>query len=88
MRERKDCKQVRFSHSTLNVHKFFASGQSCTAAKRFIAVERVYEEFCNKFVEKMKSLKMGDPMNEDTDLGPISRRDLRDKVHSTVEQAG
>ncbi len=59
------------------------AGQSCIGAKRFIVVEKVYDEFLALFAAKMKSAKMGDPM-EDVDLGPMARHDLRDEVHNQV----
>lgn len=59
-------------------------GQSCIAAKRFIAVEDVYEEFEKLFVDKMNKKKMGDPIKEDTEIGPQARHDLRDEVNEQV----
>lgn len=61
------------------------SGQSCIAAKRFIVMESVKEEFERLFVERMKKAKMGDPMSEDTDVGPQARLDLRDELHGQVQ---
>jgi succinate-semialdehyde dehydrogenase/glutarate-semialdehyde dehydrogenase len=60
------------------------SGQSCIAAKRFIVVEAVREEFEEKFLAAMKAAKMGDPMQEDTLVGPQAREDLRDELHHQV----
>ena len=59
-------------------------GQSCIAAKRFIIVEQVYNEFEELFVQKMKSKKMGDPFNAENELGPQARTDLRDELHHQV----
>jgi succinate-semialdehyde dehydrogenase/glutarate-semialdehyde dehydrogenase len=61
------------------------SGQSCIAAKRFIVVEPVRKRFEELFVEKMRSRKMGDPLEPGTELGPLARHDLRDTVHEQVE---
>ena len=63
------------------------SGQSCIAAKRFIVVEEVKEEFERLFVERMRSIKMGDPMSEDTEVGPQARLDLRDELHDQVQRS-
>ncbi|WP_122090112.1 NAD-dependent succinate-semialdehyde dehydrogenase [Halalkalicoccus subterraneus] len=63
------------------------SGQSCIAAKRFIVHEAVYDEFVERFTEEMESLSMGDPMDEDTDLGPQAREDLVEDVHDQVERS-
>lgn len=63
------------------------NGQSCIAAKRFIVVEKSYNEFENKFVEKMSSTKTGDPMDESTELGPMAREDLLNELHQQVEES-
>jgi succinate-semialdehyde dehydrogenase/glutarate-semialdehyde dehydrogenase len=60
------------------------SGQSCIAAKRFVVVEAVREEFEKRFVAAMAATKMGDPMEEDTVVGPQARTDLRDELHDQV----
>jgi len=66
------------------------NGQSCIAAKRFILVNEIADEFESKFVERMKSLIVGDPMNSETELGPIAREDLLleldDQVQTSVKQ--
>ena len=62
-------------------------GQSCIAAKRFIIVEKIYNEFEKLFVEKMKSKKMGDPFDESNDLGPQASVSLRDDLHKQVEKS-
>jgi succinate-semialdehyde dehydrogenase/glutarate-semialdehyde dehydrogenase len=59
-------------------------GQSCIAAKRFIVAEAVRGRFEELFVEKMRAQRVGDPLVEGTDLGPLARRDLRDSVHAQV----
>jgi succinate-semialdehyde dehydrogenase / glutarate-semialdehyde dehydrogenase len=59
-------------------------GQSCIAAKRFIAVEPVYKEFEKIFTRKMKEKKMGDPLDESSDLGPQAQVQLRDELHRQV----
>jgi succinate-semialdehyde dehydrogenase / glutarate-semialdehyde dehydrogenase len=60
------------------------SGQSCIAAKRFIVVKKVEKEFVELFTKKMASKKMGDPLKEETDIGPQARKDLRDDLHKQV----
>jgi len=60
------------------------AGQSCIAAKRFIIHENIYDEFEKLFIEKMKSKKMGNPMDENNHIGPQARKDLRDELHQQV----
>jgi succinate-semialdehyde dehydrogenase/glutarate-semialdehyde dehydrogenase len=62
-------------------------GQSCIAAKRFIIVEKVYDEFRDLFVEKMKAKRMGDPFDESNDLGPQATKSLRDDLHDQVKRS-
>jgi succinate-semialdehyde dehydrogenase/glutarate-semialdehyde dehydrogenase len=62
-------------------------GQSCIAAKRFIAVEKIYDSFEKLFVEKMKSKKMGDPFDESNHIGPQASVSLRDELHAQVEKS-
>lgn len=62
-------------------------GQSCIAAKRFIVLEAVRNRFEERFVETMRGRRMGDPLQEDVDLGPQARRDLRDELHGQVERS-
>ena len=63
------------------------SGQSCIAAKRFIVVEAVHDAFVDRFVAAMRAKRMGDPMDERTEVGPQARRDLRDDLHAQVERS-
>jgi succinate-semialdehyde dehydrogenase/glutarate-semialdehyde dehydrogenase len=60
------------------------TGQSCIAAKRWIVVKRVYQEFCEAVTEVMSSKRFGDPMAEDVDMGAMARADLRDELHDQV----
>ena len=68
------------------------NGQSCIAAKRFIMVEDIADEYESKYVERMKQLIVGDPMDGKTELGPIAREDLLEEldwqVQETVKQSG
>jgi succinate-semialdehyde dehydrogenase/glutarate-semialdehyde dehydrogenase len=60
-------------------------GQSCIAAKRFIVHDAVYDEFLDGFVDEVEALTVGDPMDEDTDVGPQARQNLLDELHDQVE---
>jgi len=63
------------------------SGQSCIAAKRFIVAAEVREEFEHALVQEMASVKVGDPMNDATQVGPMARFDLRDELHDQVSRS-
>ncbi|WP_405896384.1 NADP-dependent succinic semialdehyde dehydrogenase [Streptomyces sp. NBC_00727] len=66
------------------------NGQSCIAAKRFIVHTQVYEEFAERFTVGMRELTVGDPLEESTDVGPLSseqgRADLEELVDDAVDR--
>ena len=78
---------VKQAAETCATSRLINSGQSCIAAKRFIVVEDVYEEFVEEFTRIMKSKKVGDPFEDGTDIGPQARKDLRDELHDQVQQS-
>ena len=63
------------------------SGQSCIAAKRFIVVEAVADRFLDRFVQELRSRRVGDPLARETQVGPQARVDLRDALHRQVEES-
>ncbi|MEU4496738.1 NADP-dependent succinic semialdehyde dehydrogenase [Streptomyces sp. NPDC023998] len=63
------------------------NGQSCIAAKRFIVHEQVYDDFCERFTAGMSALTLGDPMQESTDIGPLSSEQGRADLEELVEDA-
>jgi succinate-semialdehyde dehydrogenase/glutarate-semialdehyde dehydrogenase len=63
------------------------NGQSCIAAKRFIVHQRVADEFEQRFVKGMEALKVGDPMDEETDIGPLATAALLDQLHEQVQKS-
>jgi acyl-CoA reductase-like NAD-dependent aldehyde dehydrogenase len=65
--------------------RFHNAGQVCLAAKRFILLEKIANEFESLFVEKAKSIRVGDPFDQATQMGPMARVDLRDSLHRQVE---
>ncbi len=67
--------------------RFQNNGQSCIAAKRFIVVEVVADAFEEKFVANTAKLKVGDPLEYDTKVGPMARGDLRDSLDELVQQS-
>lgn len=64
------------------------TGQSCIAAKRFIIADEIYDRFLEQFVDRMRALKIGDPMHPETDLGPLATeqilRGVNDQVQKTI----
>ena len=73
--------------ATCATSRLINGGQSCIAAKRFIVVEAVLDQFTELFVERMKDVKMGDPLDESTQLGPQARHDLRDELQDQVDRS-
>jgi succinate-semialdehyde dehydrogenase / glutarate-semialdehyde dehydrogenase len=63
------------------------TGQSCIAAKRFFIADKVYDPFLERFVEKMRSLKIGDPLDETTEIGPLATEQILDGVHQQVQKS-
>jgi succinate-semialdehyde dehydrogenase/glutarate-semialdehyde dehydrogenase len=61
------------------------NGQSCIAAKRFIVAADIYDEFERRFVEEMKALRVGDPLDESTDVGPLATEQILKDVDEQVK---
>src|SRR4051812_7264790 len=67
--------------------RFLNSGQSCLAAKRFVVHADVADEFSRKFAAAVAALRVGDPREEATDVGPMARADLRDSLDRQVRDS-
>src|SRR2546422_4951072 len=67
--------------------RFINCGQSCIATKRFVVVKEIANEFIEKFVQKTEKLKVGDPLSEDTDLGPIVKASGLKTIDSQVKDS-
>lgn len=63
------------------------AGQSCIAAKRFLVQRSMYDVFLNKYVKALQELKVGDPMDETTDMGPLARVDLAEDIERQVNDS-
>ena len=63
------------------------SGQSCIAAKRFLVSDQIYNDFLRQFVERMRALKVGDPMDETTEIGPLASEQILNGVHDQVQKS-
>ncbi len=64
---------------------FGTTGQRCTATSRLILHEDIYDEFIEMLVERVKNLKVGDPLDESTDMGPVINEKQRNTIHRYVE---
>ena len=67
--------------------RLYNNGETCVSAKRFIVTEKVYDAFVEAFVAEMKDITMGDPTDDDSQLGPLSSREQLDTVREQVEKS-
>jgi succinate-semialdehyde dehydrogenase/glutarate-semialdehyde dehydrogenase len=67
--------------------RLYNNGETCVSAKRFIVTDKAYDAFVEAFVAQMKSVTMGDPMDKETDLGPLSSQDQFDTVKKQVDES-
>lgn len=66
--------------------RFGNMGQACTSSKRIIVVDKIADEFLEKFKEKLVGLKVGNPMDEDTEVGPLSTEEAAEKIEKQVNE--
>jgi acyl-CoA reductase-like NAD-dependent aldehyde dehydrogenase len=71
----------------LAANAFSFAGQSCISVQRIYVQRQAYEDFVSRFVPKVQALKVGDPAEEDTDVGPVIDEDARERILSWVEEA-
>lgn len=71
--------------STAVTARMVNNGQSCIAAKRFIVHTRIYDEFLKRFVARVAAMRVGDPMDETTELGPLATRAICDDLDAQVK---
>ncbi|MDX1808067.1 MAG: NAD-dependent succinate-semialdehyde dehydrogenase [Sulfurospirillaceae bacterium] len=71
----------------ISLSRMINAGQSCIAAKRIIVEEPIYDEFIEMLKVRFERLKMGDPMDESTDIGPIARKELVHEMHQQVKRS-
>jgi succinate-semialdehyde dehydrogenase/glutarate-semialdehyde dehydrogenase len=71
--------------STAVTARMINNGQSCIAAKRFIIHEKIYDKFVEKFVARVSAIRIGDPMDEKTELGPLATGAIRDELEVQVK---
>jgi len=65
--------------------RFINCGQSCIASKRFIVSKKISNEFIEKFAQKTEKLKVGDPLSDDTDMGPLVNSEGLNKIDTIVK---
>lgn len=65
--------------------RLYNNGETCVSAKRFVVTEKVYDAFVDAYVAQMKEIRMGDPTNEDNQLGPLASQEQRDTVKKQVD---
>ncbi len=82
-----DTKDLNQAADTIVLSRYINAGQSCIAAKRIIVEEPIYEEFINLLKEKFAKLKLGDPKDESTIIGPIARKELVEEMHAQVDRS-
>jgi len=70
-----------------SVARTMNAGQSCICAKRFIVERPAHDAFLAKLTAAMQKVRMGDPLDPSTDIGPQARRELRDELHGQVQEA-
>ena len=63
------------------------TGQSCIAAKRLLVADEIYDEFLDQFVDRMRVLKVGDPMDPATEIGPLATEQILRGVHDQVQKS-
>ncbi|GAF61392.1 LOW QUALITY PROTEIN: succinate-semialdehyde dehydrogenase [Psychrobacter sp. JCM 18903] len=78
---------VELAVETCTQARLINNGETCVAAKRFIVVDSLYDDFRERIVKKLADAKSGDPMDDASDLGPLARKDLQEKLHEQVEDS-
>ena len=78
---------VELAVETCTQARLINNGETCVAAKRFIVVDSLYDDFRERIVKKFADAKSGDPMDGASDLGPLARKDLQEKLHEQVEDS-
>ena len=63
------------------------NGQSCIAAKRFFIADQIYDRFLKQFIEQMRGLRVGDPLDETTEIGPLATESILNGVHDQVQRS-
>ena len=73
--------------STAVTARMINNGQSCIAAKRFIVHQQIYDRFVEEFVRRVSKVRVGDPLDEKTELGPLATGAIRDEIDQQVQRS-
>ena len=82
-----DDADIKLAAKTSILARFLNSGQSCIAAKRFLVHKNVYDEFINIVQKSIKALNVGDPMLEETDVGPLAKNNFITEIDALVQSS-
>lgn len=82
-----DAGDLELAADTIVLSRYINAGQSCIAAKRIIVEEPIYDTFVALLKERFAKLKLGDPKDESTNIGPIARKELVDSMHEQVDKS-
>jgi len=82
-----DTQDLAKAADTIVLSRYINAGQSCIAAKRIIVEEPIYEKFIEMLKERFAKLKLGDPKDESTVIGPIARKELVEEMHEQVDSS-
>ena len=82
-----DDADVSIAAKTAILARFLNSGQSCIAGKRFLVHENVYDDFIEKVKNSIEKLKMGDPLLENTDIGPLAKSKFSEELNTLVQSS-
>jgi acyl-CoA reductase-like NAD-dependent aldehyde dehydrogenase len=78
---------VEDTATRLASHAFSFAGQSCISVQRIYVRRAVYDDFVSRFVPKVEALKVGDPAEEDTDVGPVIDADAKERIQAWIQEA-
>ena len=82
-----DADDLEKAADTIVLSRYINAGQSCIAAKRIIVEEPIYEKFIELLKQRFEKLKLGDPKDESTIIGPIARKELVEEMHNQVDRS-
>jgi len=82
-----DTEDLDFAADMIVLSRYINAGQSCIAAKRIIVEAPIYDKFVAMLKSRFEKLKLGDPKDESTNIGPIARKDLVDEMHAQIDKS-